>query len=220
MHGITQDLFNQQRQPSREALGDGAWLLRSFLLPEEDAQLLDAVNAIAVQAPFRHLVTPGGHTMSVAMTNCGLLGWTSDSDGYRYSRNDPGSRQPWPAMPDAFLALAGRAAAAAGYAHFRPDACLVNRYLPGTRLTLHQDRNERDLAAPIVSVSLGVAATFLFGGQARSGRVQRFRLEHGDVAVWGGVSRLTFHGIAPLKEALHPLTGQQRINLTFRKVLP
>jgi alkylated DNA repair protein (DNA oxidative demethylase) len=220
MHGHIDDLFSQPREPSREALGDGAWLLRSFLSPAEDVQLLDAVTAITAQAPFRHLVTPGGHTMSVAMTNCGLLGWTSDSDGYRYSRIDPDSRQVWPALPETFLALATRAAAAAGYAHFRPDACLINRYLPGTRLTLHQDRNERDLAAPIVSVSLGVPATFLFGGLERSARVQRCRLEHGDVAVWGGASRLAFHGIAPLREALHPLTGRQRINLTFRKVRP
>lgn len=220
MQGITDDLFSPHREPSRDALGDGAWLLRRFLDPGEDRQLLDAVSAITAQAPFRHLVTPGGHTMSVAMTNCGLLGWTSDSDGYRYSRLDPGSQRPWPAMPEIFLALAGRAATAAGYAGFRPDACLINRYTPGTRLTLHQDRNERDLAAPIVSVSLGVPATFLFGGLARHEPTRRFRLEHGDVAVWGGASRLAFHGIAPLREAALALTGQQRINLTFRKVLP
>lgn len=220
MHGHTDDLFSQHREPSREALGDGAWLLRHFLDTGEDRQLLDAVSAITAQAPFRHLVTPGGHTMSVAMTNCGLLGWTSDGDGYRYSRVDPDSQHPWPEMPDAFLSLAGRAATAAGYAGFRPDACLINRYTPGTRLTLHQDRNERDLAAPIVSVSLGVPATFLFGGLARHDPAQRLRLEHGDVAVWGGASRLAFHGIAALREAMHPLTGQQRINLTFRKVLP
>lgn len=219
MQGHTDDLFSQTREPAREALGDGAWLLHCFLDDGEDKVLLEAVAAITALSPFRHLVTPGGHTMSVAMTNCGPLGWTSDRDGYRYSRRDPETGLPWPAMPAAFLALAERAASAAGYTGFRPDACLINRYTPGTRLTLHQDRNERDIAAPIVSVSLGVPATFMFGGLQRGDAQQRFRLEHGDVAVWGGASRLAFHGIATLKEALHVLTGTQRINLTFRKVL-
>jgi len=162
-------------------------------------------------------VTPGGHRMSVAMTNCGESGWVSDRRGYRYDRVDPDSGLPWPAMPETFLGLAARAASAAGYRHFVPDACLINGYEPGTRLTLHQDRNERDFKAPIVSVSLGLPATFLFGGDQRSDRPRRVKLFHGDVVVWGGVSRLAFHGIAPLTDGEHPVTGRRRINLTLRK---
>jgi DNA oxidative demethylase len=193
-----------------------ALLLRGFAREKAEG-LLQAVDNIAAQAPFRHLLTPGGHRMSVAMTNCGELGWVSDEQGYRYSRHDPDSGRHWPGLPDIFLELAARAAEAAAYTDFQPDACLINRYAPGTRLTLHQDRNEHDAAAPIVSVSLGVPAIFLWGGLARSDPTQRYRVEHGDVAVWGGPSRFVFHGIAPLQESWHPLTQGQRINLTFRK---
>jgi len=183
-----------------------------------DAQdMLDHIAAIAVQAPFRHMETPGGRRMSVATTSCGALGWTSDARGYRYSAHDPDSGRPWPALPAPFLQLAREAAAAAGFAGFLPDACLVNRYTPGTRLSLHQDRNERDFSQPIVSVSLGIAAVFLWGGQKRAERALRVPLQHGDVAVWGGVDRLRFHGVATVQQDVHPLTGGERINFTFRK---
>jgi alkylated DNA repair protein (DNA oxidative demethylase) len=191
-------------------------VLRAFALPQEDA-LLAAVRDIAERSPFRNMITPGGFRMSVAMTNCGALGWVSDRAGYRYEELDPETALPWPPMPRVFLDLAEAAAAAAGFAGFVPDACLVNRYEPGTRLTLHQDRNERDFTAPIVSVSLGLPATFLFGGPKRRTNPLRVRLAHGDVVVWGGPARLYHHGVLPLKAGLHPLTGAQRINLTLRK---
>ena len=182
-----------------------------------EKNLLTALGDIAAQSPFRHMVTPGGYTMSVAMTNCGAAGWVTDRTGYRYDHNDPETGRPWPAMPDCFFELAAEAATRAGYPDFRPDACLINRYEPGSRLSLHQDRNEEDFGAPIVSVSLGLPATFLFGGDQRSDRPKRVPIRHGDVAVWGGPSRLAFHGIAPLKEGEHETMGRQRINLTLRR---
>ncbi len=172
-----------------------------------------------MQAPLRHMVTPGGYHMSVAMTNCGQTGWVTDRKGYRYDAIDPNSGHAWPALPAAFMEIATRAAARAGFKNFSPDACLINCYEPGARLSLHQDKNERDGAAPIVSVSLGLPAVFLFGGAQRHDRPRRYRLEHGDVAVWGGPARLTFHGIAPLADGHHPILGRKRINLTFRKAL-
>ncbi|REE85260.1 DNA oxidative demethylase AlkB [Cupriavidus plantarum] len=199
-----------------ETLAPGAVLLRRFARDDDDA-LLAAVRDVTDRAPWRHLVTPGGLRMSVAMTNCGSYGWVSDRTGYRYDPIDPDSGLPWPPMPAPFLSLARRAASAAGYDGFAPDACLINRYLPGTRLSLHQDRDEQDLGAPIVSVSLGLPATFLFGGLRRADRPTRIRLVHGDVVVWGGPSRLVFHGIAPLADGDHPVLGHERINLTFRK---
>ena len=182
----------------------------------EEGALLVELAAVTAAAPFRHLVTPGGFRMSVAMTNCGSLGWVSDRSGYRYDRLDPDSGHPWPAMPAVFRQLARQAAARAGFADFAPDACLVNRYEPGTRLTLHQDRNERDDTAPIVSVSLGLPAVFLFGGLSRRERPARIPLHHGDVVVWGGPSRMRFHGVAPLPDGHHQVLGPRRINLTFR----
>jgi DNA oxidative demethylase len=202
--------------PSREPLADGAVLLRGFVRPQQH-ELISAVEAITAQAPFRHLITPGGYRMSVAMTNCGCYGWVSDASGYRYDAIDPESGKPWPAMPAPFRKLAEDAAAEAGFPGFAPDACLINRYQPGARLSLHQDRDERHLGAPIVSVSLGLPATFLFGGLKRSDPTRRYRLEHGDVVVWGGPARLAFHGVAPLAEGEHGLLGRQRINLTFRR---
>lgn len=210
------DLFESPLAGRREALGEQAYVLHGFALPYV-TEVLPALDAIQQTAPFRHMVTPGGFTMSVALTNCGTLGWTSDRHGYRYTTQDPESGQSWPQMPDVFLRLAREAAAAAGFADFMPDACLVNRYLPGARLSLHQDKNEKDLSAPIVSVSLGIPAVFLFGGHTRNGKTQRVLLLHGDVVVWGGVDRLRYHGVMPLKEANHPLLGAQRINFTFRK---
>lgn len=209
------DLFAAQAQ--RTPLGQQAWLLHGFALPFADA-LLAGIEAIAAAAPFRRLVTPGGHGMQVAMTNCGTFGWCSDRRGYRYERCDPISGQPWPALPDAFLQLARAAAAAAGFDGYVPDACLVNRYAPGTRLSLHQDRDEDDRVAPIVSVSLGLPATFLFGGFARADRTVRMPLAHGDVVVWGGVDRMRFHGVLPVPPGRDARTGDVRLNLTFRKV--
>jgi len=192
-------------------------LLRDFATSEASL-LIDEVTRITRQAAFRHLVTPGGYTMSVAMTNCGRVGWLSDRTGYRYDPVDPATKAPWPAMPPAFLDLAVRAAAEAGFSDYDPDACLINRYVAGAKLSLHQDRDEKDAWAPIVSVSLGLPATFLWGGRRRSDPVRRLRLESGDVVVWGGPARFVYHGVAPLKEGEHPLTGAARINLTFRKV--
>jgi alkylated DNA repair protein (DNA oxidative demethylase) len=212
-------LFDELPRPHvLQPLAEGATVLQGFAEDETPA-LIAAVDAISSVAPFRHLVTPGGFRMSVAMTNCGSAGWVSDESGYRYDPIDPDTGQPWPEMPPPFLDIARRAAAAAGFENFVPDACLINRYEPGARLTLHQDRNERDFAAPIVSVSLGLPAVFLFGGQTRKDRPRRIRLENGDIVVWGGPSRLAFHGVAPLAEGEHPVTGRSRINLTFRKAL-
>lgn len=191
-------------------------LLRGFALPYLH-EVLPALDAIVLTAPLRHMATPGGLRMSVAMSNCGPLGWITDGRGYRYARHDPASGLPWPPMPPVFLRLAREAALAAGYPGFTPDACLLNRYAPGARMALHQDRDECDFNAPIVSVSLGLPATFLFGGAERADKAARIALLHGDVVVWGGADRLRFHGVAPLKEGEHALLGAQRINLTFRK---
>jgi len=191
-------------------------LLRGFARSFE-SELIADLRAIVAQAPFRHMVTPGGHQMSVAMTNCGDAGWVTDRSGYRYDANDPEAGKPWPAMPALFCKLAGQAAAQGGFDGFSPDACLINRYAPGARMSLHQDKDETDFGAPIVSVSLGLPAIFLFGGLQRSDKPQRFRLQHGDIAVWGGPARLFFHGVAPLADGEHALLGRQRINLTFRK---
>ena len=202
----------------QEPLGEGALLLRGFAAQDTTA-LLRAIEHVAADAPFRHMITPGGFRMSVGMTNCGQAGWITDRRGYRYDARDPETRRPWPPMPDAFRRLAARAADAAGFAGFAPDACLINRYEPGARLTLHQDKNERDFVQPIVSASLGLPAVFLFGGLRRSDRPRRIALASGDVVVWGGPARLVFHGVDKLAEGEHPLTGACRINLTLRKAL-
>jgi alkylated DNA repair protein (DNA oxidative demethylase) len=202
---------------TRERLGPGSLLLRGYALREESS-LLEAVQIISAASPFRHMVTPGGFRMSVAMTNCGSFGWVTDRTGYRYDPVDPETGHPWPPMPAAFARLATDAARETGFPEFIPDACLVNRYDPGARLSLHQDREERDFSHPIVSVSLGLPATFLFGGSKRADKQVRVPLRHGDVVVWGGPDRLRYHGIAPLADGRHPQVGAHRINLTFRKV--
>jgi len=199
-----------------EIIGPGAVVLRGFAAADETA-LLNDISELSGKALFRHMVTPGGFTMSVAMTNCGELGWVTDRTGYRYDAIDPLTGKTWPPMPASFLKLATSAAATAGFPDFQPDACLVNRYEPGTRLSLHQDRNERVFNQPIVSVSLGLPATFLFGGLKRADKTVRIPLSHGDVVVWGGATRLRYHGVSPLKDGEHPLLGRRRINLTFRK---
>ncbi|MEJ8847464.1 DNA oxidative demethylase AlkB [Variovorax rhizosphaerae] len=194
----------------------GAVLLRGFA-GDQAPRLRAALDGVLAASPWRHMITPGGFRMSVAMTNCGPLGWVSDRTGYRYDAIDPVAGKSWPAMPQAFRELASEAANAAGFAGFEPDACLVNRYEPGARLSLHQDRDERDYGHPIVSVSLGLPAVLLFGGLQRKDKSMRLPLVHGDVVVWGGPARLNHHGILPLKDGEHPSTGRCRINLTFRK---
>ncbi|HUB82781.1 MAG TPA: DNA oxidative demethylase AlkB [Bryobacteraceae bacterium] len=210
-------LFDGGGVVEREVLEEGAVWLRGFAAGEAEALVRDA-ERVAERAPFRHLVTPGGFTMSVAMTNCGRVGWVSDRTGYRYDANDPSTGEPWPAIPRRFLALAARAAAEGGFPNYDPDACLINRYTAGSKLGLHQDRDEKDAWSPIVSVSLGLPATFLWGGKKRGDAVRRMRVESGDVVVWGGPARFVYHGVAPLKAGEHPLTQAVRINLTFRKV--
>ncbi|NKC04416.1 DNA oxidative demethylase AlkB [Brucella haematophila] len=210
------DLF-EKLEPV-EILAPGAVLLRGFALPDEDA-ILKSVAELSTAAPFRHMVTPGGYRMSVAMTNCGQAGWVTDKSGYRYSPEDPETGNRWPIMPDAFRNLAENAAKQAGYAAFSPDACLINRYEPGAKLSLHQDKDERDFTNPIVSVSLGLPATFQFGGLKRSDPITKYPLQHGDVVVWGGPSRLYHHGILALKDGEHDKVGRVRLNLTFRKAL-
>jgi alkylated DNA repair protein (DNA oxidative demethylase) len=185
----------------------------------EAAELCAQVQELLLVSPWRHMLTPGGQRMSVAMSNCGRAGWVSDRAGYRYQSTDPQSARPWPRMPPSWSKLAAGAAALAGFPGFDPDACLINRYQPGARLSLHQDRNERDLSAPVVSVSLGLPALFLFGGAQRGDPVRRIALFHGDAVVWGGTQRLAFHGVQPLADGAHPVTGRCRINLTFRRAL-
>jgi alkylated DNA repair protein (DNA oxidative demethylase) len=203
---------------AREPIAEHALLLPGYAIAEA-SELFAAVCSVVAAAPWRHMVTPGGLTMSVAMSNCGQVGWVTDRHGYRYTDTDPDSGKPWPAMPPVLKTLARRAASAAGFAGFEPDACLVNRYEPDSRLTLHQDRNERDFDAPVVSVSLGLPALFLFGGLKRADPTRRIPLQHADVVVWGGAQRLAFHGISKLAEGEHALTGRCRINLTFRHAL-
>lgn len=212
------DLFGPAAAGSAEvlALEPGAVVLRAWAVAEAPA-LLEAMQRITQAAPLRHMATARGWRMSVAMSNCGQAGWLSDQSGYRYGVTDPLTGSPWPAMPEVFTRLAERAALAAGFAGFAPDACLINRYAPGARLALHQDRNEQDFEAPIVSVSLGVPALFLWGGATRAGRPRRVQLHHGDTVVWGGPARLNFHGIDVLRDGHHPLTGSLRFNLTFRR---
>jgi alkylated DNA repair protein (DNA oxidative demethylase) len=217
---MTLDLFAAEAPALEdEVLDPGAMVLRGFASVRA-AALRQDVAGVTAAGPFRHLITPGGFRMSVAMTNCGELGWVSDRRGYRYDPIDPESGRPWPPMPDSFRALAADAAARAGYAGFVADACLINRYAPGARLSMHQDRDEKDLRAPIVSVSLGLPAVFLWGGDARTDKARRVALHHGDVVVWGGPSRLRFHGVLALKDGEHPFAGSHRINITFRKVRP
>jgi alkylated DNA repair protein (DNA oxidative demethylase) len=211
---MTPTLF--ELEPPSEDLGPGTAILRG-LAQNREAPIMDALFSVAIKSHFRHMVTPGGFRMSVAMTNCGSLGWVTDRKGYRYVSDDPETGSPWPEMPRVFLDLAKQAATKAGYLAFVPDACLINRYEPGARLTLHQDKNENDFEEPIVSVSLGLPAVFLFGGLERSDRTIRVPVAHGDVLVWGGPARLRYHGVNTLKDGSHRLAGGYRFNLTFRK---
>jgi len=200
----------------RESLAPGAALLHAFAAPQA-GDLLTALQEISARSPFRCMTTPGGYRMSVAMTNCGERGWITDELGYRYGALDPETASCWPPIPAVFREVASSAAAAAGFGGFAPDACLISRYEPGARLSLHQDRDELDLESPIVSISLGVPAIFLFGGHRRSDRPLRVPLAHGDVVVWGGPARLRYHGVMPLGDGHHPLLGASRVNLSLRR---
>ncbi|WDU64923.1 DNA oxidative demethylase AlkB [Pseudomonas poae] len=218
MPGPTADLFADdalQQPAGREQIGEQSYVLRGYALPWVE-RLLPELRRVLAQSPFRQMVTPGGFTMSAALSSCGDLGWASDTTGYRYTPLDPRSQQPWPALPDALRQLAVQAAAEAGFIDFAPDACLINRYVPGAKMSLHQDKNERRYSEPVVSVSLGLPAVFLFGGHERGDKPLKVSLFHGDVVVWGGVDRLRFHGVLPIKEGVHSVMGPQRINLTFR----
>ncbi len=214
---MTLDLFQpDSQQPWNEFLTAHTAVLHGYARADASALFL-AIDHIIALAPLRQMTTPSGLAMSVATTSCGQYGWVSDRHGYRYSPVDPLSGKPWPAMPENFTQLATSAAAKAGFSGFVPDACLINRYLPGSKMGLHQDKDERDFNQPIVSVSLGLPAVFQFGGLQRTGKTQRILLTHGEVVVWGGEDRLRFHGVLALKPGRHELLGEQRINLTFRR---
>ncbi|NHW99526.1 DNA oxidative demethylase AlkB [Pseudomonas koreensis] len=218
MHPTTLDLFADdalKQQPRDEQIGEQSWVLRGFALPVID-ELLPALDGILAAAPLRHMMTPGGFSMSVGTSSCGALGWITDRSGYRYSAVDPLSGKPWPDMPEVLSELAQTAAQRAGFADFHADSCLINQYVPGAKMSLHQDKDENAYAAPIVSLSLGLPAMFLFGGFLRSDKSQRIPLLHGDMVVWGGVDRLRFHGVLPIKPGQHPRLGERRINLTLR----
>lgn len=218
MQPTTFDLFadNEPVQQARaEQIGEQSWVLRGFALPQVE-QLLTGLDAILAAAPLRHMVTPGGFSMSVGTSSCGQLGWITDRSGYRYSSVDPLSGLPWPSMPAVFADLAHEAAERAGFTDFQADSCLINQYVPGAKMSLHQDKDEKGYAAPIVSLSLGLPAMFLFGGFERSDKTQRIPLLHGDMVVWGGVDRLRYHGVLPIKPGRHPFLGERRINITFR----
>ncbi len=216
---MTRNLFEDEVGETKpEKIGEGAILLRGFAL-REAAEIQAELKKVAAKAKPRKMQTPGGHYMSVAMTNCGEAGWTTDRKGYQYAKVDPETGRLWPEIPEVMMRLAARAAETAGYPDFEPDSCLINYYEPASKMGLHQDKNEEDYSQPIVSVSLGISATFLFGGLKRTDPTRKIKLEHGDVVVWGGRSRMVYHGIAPLKAGEHPETGALRINLTFRKAL-
>lgn len=209
----------QDTRPPRVTLSPGAVVLRGYALPQADA-LVATIHTLAALAPFRSMQTPGGGTMSAALTSCGALGWVTDHTGYHYTHTNPFTQQPWPALPELFLHLATTAAQAAGFKNFTPNACLINRYTAGSRMGLHQDKDEGDFTQPIVSVSLGLPMVFLWGGLSRTTPAFPFLLENGDVVVWGARARLHYHGVKPLAAGTHPLTGTVRFNLTFRFVAP
>ena len=212
-HDLIDDLAPDR---ATEHLMDGALVIRQFALPNAES-LMEGIEKVTSEAPFRHMKTPGGHSMSAAMSCCGNLGWVTDRQGYRYQSEDPESGKPWPAMPAVFRELAISAADDAGFKGFEPDACLINRYQPGAKMGLHQDKDEEDFSQPIVSVSLGLPIVFQFGGLKRNERPMRVPLGHGDVVVWGGPARMRYHGVLTLKAGEHPLTGGYRYNLTFRR---
>lgn len=206
--------FNDLFDDPRLELSKDAYLLKGYAHPF-DSKLKQAIQAVTAISPFRRMGTAWG-PMSVAMTNCGQVGWVSDPQGYRYDQIDPLTGRRWPDMPDCFRDLAAAAARECGFDGFRPDACLVNQYQVGATLGIHRDQDEADFSHPIVSVSLGIPANFQFGGTDRKDPMRSVPLEHGDVVVWGGAARLNYHGVPKLKDAFHPFCDNTRINLTFR----
>ncbi len=218
---MTQDLFQTANNGEswQENIRDDVVVLRQYA-NKQAAEILKEVELITAVAPFRKMKTPSGLSMSAELTSCGKYGWISDQQGYRYSKSDPLNNNAWPKLPELFFKFGREAAKKAGFSDFKPDVCMINRYAPASKMSLHQDRNERDFSekAPIVSLSLGVPANFYFGGLERSDPTIKIPLIHGDVVVWGGKSRLCFHGVGVIKDDYHPMLGNFRINLTFRKV--
>tara|TARA_R110002049_G_scaffold148778_3_gene311724 strand:+ start:4509 stop:5153 length:645 start_codon:yes stop_codon:yes gene_type:complete len=214
-------MFEQEgvRAGQSELYGQDVHIYRGLALPYVDDIVQALTDQIKPQSPLRYMTTPGGYRMSVAMTNCGSKGWETSRSGYHYIDIDPLTKQPWPEMPVTFMTLAQTAANKAGFDDFIPDSCLINEYQVGSKMSLHQDKDEADFSAPIVSVSLGISARFLLGGFVRQDKTLRIDLHHGDVMVWGRADRLRFHGILPIKAALHSITENRRINLTFRKAV-
>jgi DNA oxidative demethylase len=208
---LFQDTF--ATKPVMEALQEGVVLIRRAF---DSEKLFAAIKTVIDAAPLRHMETPSGKKMSVAMTNCGDLGWTSSRAGYAYSKTDPLTTAPWPTMPQLLFDTAANLARLAGYSGFVPDACLINRYLPGAQMGLHQDRDERDFSQPIVSLSLGVPAKFIIGGLTRGDSTRSVELDDGDAIVFGGAARLIFHGVRAVKVGQHAAINNCRINLTFR----
>lgn len=213
---MMRDLFEDEESSHAVAMGESAFVLPGFALPEQQL-LIEGLADLEARSPFRHMVTPNGFTMSLALINCGKFGWTSSRLGYRYMQVDPVTGEPWPEMPEGFALLANQAAQAAGFDNFEPNACVINRYLPGAKLSLHQDKHERNMRHPVVTISLGMTATFLFGGNERGDRTLRTELHHGDAAVWGRGDRLRYHGVLPLGDKPHPIMGSRRFSITFRK---
>jgi len=209
---MTTDLFADQR-PARQDIAPGVVLFPGRAVARDIWPLLQPVLAVA---PFRNFVTPGGRRMGVETTNCGSLGWVSDKAGYRYQATDPDSGRPWPAMPRPLFDLAVASAAAAGFPETRPDSCLINRYAVGVRLTAHQDLNEQSSDWPIVSISMGLPATFVLHGATRGGAGPKIALTDGDVLVFGGPARNAFHSVQPIADGVDPVLGPCRVNLTLR----
>ncbi len=227
---MQQDLFLQQDEGATKAediyapdfdalsiqISPDAVLFKAALKPVASS-LLEEIRTISGANPFRQRKTPGGQLMSAAMTNCGAWGWVTDADGYRYSDIEPETGRTWLPIPAVWIQWVNLFCQRAGLGTFNPDACLINRYAPGAGMGLHQDKDEKDLAIPIVSFSLGAPVLFRWGGLNRQEPVSEFLLEHGDVLVWGGADRMRFHGVKKLRRYQHPLTGHYRYNLTFRQ---
>jgi len=208
------NLFSQLvAEPTHEEIFPGAVLMRSLALPQ-DNEFFTAAEAIIAARPLHHTTTPSGLPMGVMVTDCG----DSRAFANRWDTANPERMRLWPPMPPLLRDFAIRCAVRSGFPQFRPDACHINRYQAGTKLGLHQDRHECDWTQPIVSLSFGLECIFLLGGLQRTDKPRRILLEHGDVIVWGGPSRMRFHGVQPLKPGHHPLTGPYRYNLTFRKI--
>jgi DNA oxidative demethylase len=189
-----------------------------YLSRARQEALRDSISAVLAAAPlYRARMPKTGKPLSVRMSNCGALGWVSDETGYRYQPNHPETRRPWPPMPDLLLTAWAELAPAMP----PPEACLINFYDADARMGLHQDRDERELSAPVVSLSLGDPALFRIGGLTRNAATRSFRLESGDALTFGGPARLAFHGVDRIVAGASTLLpGGGRISLTLRRVTP